>query len=205
MIGIVDMEMGNLRSVSNAVHSLGFDFKIVRGPEALDGISHLIVPGVGAYSTAMHHLERQGLKVALAAYAASGRPLLGICLGMHLLSSEGEEGGRTAGLGLVPGRVVKLVPGAGLAVPHVGWNNADFRATHPILDKVRNGADFYFVHSYQFVCDQEPDVIASTDYGPRLVSILGRKNVVGFQFHPEKSQANGLRLIENFCDWDGRC
>lgn len=205
MIGIVDMEMGNLRSVSNAVHSLGFDPKIVRGPEELDEVTHLIVPGVGAYSTAMRHLERQGLKDALVAYAASGRPLLGICLGMHLLSTEGDEGGRTAGLGLVPGRVVRLEPGAGLAVPHVGWNNADFRAPHPVLDKVRSGSDFYFVHSYQFVCNREADVLGSTDYGPRLVSVLGRGNVVGFQFHPEKSQANGLRLIENFCDWDGRC
>jgi len=197
--------MGNLRSVSKAVYTLGHDFTLVDATAQLDDVSHLIVPGVGSYRTAMEHVEGRGLRSSIRRFAQSGRPVLGICLGMEILSEWGDEGGESQGLGLIPGRVVRMAPERDLALPHVGWNTTRFRAEHPLFRGVRNGLDFYYVHSYHLRCDDPNDVLATTDYGQEVASIVGRGNVVGFQFHPEKSQGNGLRLIENFCDWNGKC
>lgn len=204
-IGILNLEMGNLRSVSNAVYSLGFDVRMVQTPEELHDLSHVIVPGVGAFGTAMRRLGERGLVGALQGFAASGRPLLGLCLGMQLLAAEGEEGGATAGLGLVPGVVRRLDEQLVPAVPHVGWNSVTLIGTHPLFAEVKSGTDFYFVHSYVVVPEREADVLGTTEYGTVFPAIIGSANVVGFQFHPEKSQANGLRLLENFCTWNGRC
>lgn len=205
MIGILDIDMGNLRSVSKAVYSLGFDFVLVEGPDQLDLATHLIVPGVGSYRTAMQHIHARGLRPGIRDFAESGKPVAGICLGMQLLSGWGTEGGDCEGLGLIPGKVVRLEPEGGLALPHVGWNTTAFKREHPVFKKVRDGLDFYYVHTYGFRCEDPADVLATTDYGQEVCSIVGRGNVIGFQFHPEKSQANGLRLLENFCDWDGKC
>jgi len=205
MIGILDISMGNLRSLSKAVYSLGYDFVLVRTPADLEDATHLMVPGVGAYRTAMLHIDGQGMRSAIRDFAASGRPVAGICLGMQLLSASGEEGGESRGLGLIPGRVVRMAPEGGLHLPHVGWNTTRFRRKdHPVFRKVKDGLDFYYVHSYHFRCDDPAHVLAETDYGSAVASMVGAGNVIGFQFHPEKSQANGLRLIENFCEWDGR-
>lgn len=203
MIGILDMDMGNLRSVANAVYQLGFDPEVVTQPAGLDGVSHLIIPGVGQFATAMRHIQALELYEPVRAFAASGRPVLGICLGMQLLAGTGSEGGEHAGLGLVPGQVRRLSDG--LRIPHVGWNRAILCRSHPVLGGLKPDRDFYFVHSYAYCCDDAADVVAETDYGSRFASIVGRGNVIGFQFHPEKSQVNGLRLIENFCNWDGQC
>jgi len=205
MIGIVDMEMGNLRSVSNAIYSLGFDFTILRDAAGFGDVSHVIIPGVGSYTTAMGQLHKLRLVTALRDFAATGRPLMGICLGMQLLSDRGDEGGDSPGLGLIPGRVSKIPDDPVRRVPHIGWNNLEVKAPdHPVFEKIRSGVDFYFVHSYEFSADAA-DTYAVTDYGRPLVAIVGRRNVIGFQFHPEKSQANGLRLLENFCNWEGAC
>ena len=205
MIGIVDNDMGNLRSVASAVAQNGYEAKVTASPDEVEGFTHLILPGVGAFHRAMRKLSETGMGEAVRAFAASSRPVLGICLGMQLLASSGEEGEETEGLDLIPGRVRRLSGEGGLPLPHVGWNAARFRRGHRVFDGVKPGRDYYFVHS--FVLDtREPDcAVAQTEYGETFCSIAARGNVIGFQFHPEKSQANGLRLIENFCAWDGRC
>lgn len=205
MIGIVDIEIGNVRSVSKALEHLGCNVSFVNAPAQLDALSHLILPGVGAYRTAMRQVEKYGLLAPVQAFAATGRPVLGICLGMQLLSSTGEEGGTSQGFGLVQGHVRRMEPRDGLALPHVGWNGVTFVRRHPVLDQIKTGRDYYFVHTYEFVCEGEESCVGRTDYGGSFVSIVRRDNVLGVQFHPEKSQANGLRLLENFCRWDGRC
>jgi glutamine amidotransferase len=204
-IGILNLEMGNLRSVSNAVFSLGWDPELIDAPEALDDVSHLIIPGVGAFHTAMRRMDHKGLREPVRDFAASGRPLLGLCLGMQLLATTGEEGDPAPGLDLIPGHVERLRADLVPAVPHVGWNSMELRNRHPVTEGVRSGVDFYFVHSYRFAPDTDHDVLGATDCGQTFASGVARRNVAGFQFHPEKSQANGLRLIDNFCTWDGRC
>ena len=204
MIGILDFGMGNLRSVANAVYQNGFDPVFIKTAADFDNISHLILPGVGNFSAAVPEINNRQLWQPILNFVASGRPLLGTCLGMQLLMSNGEEGGSYLGLGLIPGKVTRL-KGGGLRVPHVGWNTLNVDKAHPIFQNIKSGRDFDFVHSYAVVCDHESDLLASTDYGGSVPAVVGRANVVGVQFHPEKSQLNGLRLIESFCQWDGEC
>jgi glutamine amidotransferase len=205
-IGILKMPMGNLRSAFNAVFQNGFDPVFVDQDGDVDGLTHLIVPGVGNFKAVMGHLQEGGLADRIRGFASSGRPLLGICAGMQLLAERGTESGETEGLGLVHGRVDRLPEGDNaLVLPHVGWSTVDFRFAHPITQDVKPRRDFYFVHSYALQTDHEEEALGESEYGTRFVSIVARGNVVGFQFHPEKSQANGLKLIENFCHWDGRC
>lgn len=204
MIGVIDAELGNLRSLTNALDSLGFDVQVVTSPAGFDGLSHLIIPGVGSYATAMHNIRQKDLFQSILDFQRSGRPLLGICLGMQVLSETGEEVRTTEGLGLVPGKVVSL-PQNGLPVPHVGWNSVRQQRPHPVFRQVKDGVDFYFVHSFVLQPAREEIAYGTTEYGHEFCSVVARENVVGFQFHPEKSQANGLRLLENFCLWDGRC
>lgn len=205
MIGILNMEMGNLGSVWNAVYESGFDPEIVNEPGTLDDADHLILPGVGHFGTAMAHLAARGMIPALRAYAESGRPLIGLCVGMQVLATTGTEGGETTGLGLIDGIVERLPGGSGLRIPHVGWNTVSVVRKHPVLEDIKQDRDFYFVHSYAFRPADGADTIAVTEYGTPIACIVGRNNVVGCQFHPEKSQANGLRILENFCRWDGAC
>lgn len=204
-VGILNLDMGNLRSVSNAVDQLGFDVRMVEAADELEQLTHLIIPGVGAFGAAMRKLQDRGLVEPIRRFAASGRPVLGLCLGMQLLTARGEEGGDMPGLGLVPGAVRRLDEALVPAVPHVGWNSVAMKRGHPVLAEVKSGVDFYFVHSFTVRTADAGDVLGTTEYGEEFPAIIGRGNVVGFQFHPEKSQANGLRLIENFCGWDGRC
>lgn len=205
MIGILNVGLGNLRSVENAVYQNGFDPLVVEDASVFDGLSHLIVPGVGNFSAAMPEIDRRGLRKPILDFVGSGRPLLGACLGMQLLMAVGEEGGIHEGLGLIDGRVVRMTPTPGFRVPHVGWNVVDVRRAHPVFDGIKTGRDFYFVHSYVARCVREEDVLGVTDHGGPITAVIGRKNVIGFQFHPEKSQINGLKLVENFCRWDGQC
>jgi glutamine amidotransferase len=205
MIGILNLGMGNLRSVRNAVYQNGFDPIVVREAAAFDDLTHLIIPGVGNFSAAVPEIERHDLRQTILDFVASGRPLLGACLGMQLLMAVGEEGGIHRGLGLIAGRVVRMMPEAGFRVPHVGWNVVEMRRSHPVFDGIKSGRDFYFVHSFVASCDDEGDVIGVTDHGGSITAVIGRDNVIGFQFHPEKSQINGLKLVENFCQWNGKC
>lgn len=204
MIGILDFGMGNIGSVRNAVYQNGFDPILINTAANFDDISHLILPGVGNFSAAMPEIENRHLRQPILNFVASGRPLLGTCLGMQLLMTIGEEGGSYSGLDLIPGKVTRL-KGGGLRVPHIGWNILNVEQAHPIFQNIKSGRDFYFVHSYEAVCDHSGDMLASTDYGGVVTAVIGRNNVVGVQFHPEKSQLNGLRLLENFCQWDGKC
>lgn len=203
-VGIIDVGIGNLGSISGAVMSLGFDVLSVRQPSTLDQVEVAILPGVGAFSHAMEEIDRADMRHALRRFAEEGRPLLGICLGMQLLFAHGEEGGASDGLGLIPGVVRRLQEMDGVHLPHVGWNEIAVRRDHPVLKGVKQGVDFYFVHSYRGECESNA-VIAETRYGELFPSIVGNGSVIGTQFHCEKSQKNGLKLLENFCWWDGRC
>lgn len=204
MIGILNVGIGNLGSVQNAVYQNGFDPLIVDAVSQFDDLTHLILPGVGSFSAVVLGIEMRQLRQPILNFVDSGRPLLGTCLGMQLLMAVGEEGGIHDGLGLIPGRVKRLSCG-GLRVPHVGWNMLNMSRPHPIYDGIKKGRDFYFAHSYTAVCDEESDLLGSAEYGGIISAVIGRANVVGMQFHPEKSQVNGLRMIENFCKWDGQC
>lgn len=205
MIGIVDIGIGNLGSVREAIHALGNDPVSVGRAADLEGLSHLILPGVGAFSHAVRRLHDTGLFGAIRQYASDGRPLLGICLGMQLLADIGDEDGPSDGLGLIGGRVSLIAERDRFRVPHVGWNEMRCPRPHPVLKGVRQGVDFYFVHSYEFQPTRRESVLGVTDHGKDIVCAVGQGSALGLQFHPEKSQKNGLRLLENFCDWDGRC
>lgn len=205
MIGVLDIGMGNLRSMANAIDQNGFDPLMVQEASAFDGLSHLVIPGVGNFGAAMSEIAARNLRHGIRDFAASGRPLLGVCLGMHLLAAQGEEGGPNEGLGLIAGTVRRLEPGPDLRVPHVGWNVLHVCRDHPVFEGVKANRDFYYVHSFAMVCESDENVLGTTDYGGPVTAVAGRGNILGFQFHPEKSQANGLKLIENFCLWDGQC
>lgn len=205
MIGILDLGMGNLRSLSNAIEHNGFDAEVTETQAPFDDFTHLIIPGVGHFRAAMGAVFERQLRAPVQAFAASGRPVLGVCLGMQLLAAMGTEGGEMEGLGLVAGTVRKLELAPGLRIPHVGWNSLAKTKDHPIYEGLKQDRDFYFVHSFALHCDDPADVLGETDYGGPVTAAVGHANVVGFQFHPEKSEINGLKLLENFCLWDGRC
>ena len=199
MIAIVDYGIGNLGSVSKGFRACGVEAVLTGEPRELRRAEALVLPGDGAFGAAMDELQARGLDDFLKQAARAGTPILGICIGMQLLLDESEEHGRHQGLGLLPGRVRRL-PDLGLPVPHMGWNRLRRRRPHPILDEVEDGAHVYFVHSY--FCETDEDaVLATTDYGIDLPAVIGRGNVVGLQFHPEKSQAPGLRMIASFAAW----
>lgn len=204
-VGVVSVGIGNIGSLRHALDSQGWDTVPVASPELLDSLTHLILPGVGAFPAAMNKLEEAQLLQPLKDFAASGRPLLGICLGMQLLATVGTEGEDRIGLDLIGGTVRRLPQSSLLRLPHVGWNEIRIVRPHPVLEKVRDGADMYFVHSYHFEARDEEVIIGQTDHGCEFASIVGRGNVIGVQFHPEKSQFYGLRMLDNFCLWDGKC
>ncbi len=194
---IVDYGMGNLRSVEKAVAAVGGDPVASGDPEVVRRAPRLILPGVGACGDAMNNLRNQGLLDAIQESAGSGRPLLGLCLGLQLLFDESEEFGKHRGLGIIPGRVRRFaIPG--LHVPHVGWNQIQEVKSDPLLEGVPEGAYFYFVHSYFVEPVDRGDQLAGTEYGHFFCSIARRGKVWGAQFHPEKSQAMGKRLLSNF-------
>jgi len=205
VIGIVDYGMGNLRSVRNALEVQAIEARIVETPAELGEVERLIVPGVGSFAHAMAELHTRGLVEPLRARAASGVPMLGICLGMQLLVSLGTEVEPAEGLGLIPG-VAELLPvEPPQRLPHVGWNSLILARPHPVFAAVRKTADFYFVHSFVVRVDDAAHSLATTTYGDAFTSVIARDNIVGVQFHPEKSQENGLRILENFAAWDGTC
>lgn len=205
MIGVLDIGMGNLRSMANAIDQNGFNPLVVREASSFDDLTHLVIPGVGNFGAAMTEVVARNLRQGIRNFADSGRPLLGVCLGMHLLAEAGEEGGLNEGLGFIAGTVRRLDPGPGLRVPHVGWNVLQVCHDHPVFEGIKANRDFYYVHSFSMVCESKENVLGTTDYGGSVTAVVGRDNVLGFQFHPEKSQMNGLRLIENFCLWNGQC
>ncbi len=200
MIGIVDYNMGNLASVINAFESVGADIKVESDPKKLQNYDKLILPGVGAFGDAMEHLKSDGMDEAVKAYAKSGKPLLGICLGMQLLFESSEEFGTTQGLGLIEGRVVAFDESKfdhKLKVPHMGWNELFKQRDTKIFDGLNKEFYLYFVHSFHAVCEDKY-AIGKTYYGYEFVSAVNKDNIYGIQPHPEKSHENGLKIIENF-------
>lgn len=201
VIGILDIGLGNISSVENAVYQQGVETLRVTSPTQIDDCSHLILPGVGHYAFGVKLMCETGLTQILPKFIDSGRPLLGICLGMQLLCSGSDEDGGQTGLNFFDGNF-KIFKGD-VRVPHMGWNEVNWTKNHAVTDGVKSGKDFYFVHSYNLSDSQFS--LGNTDYHGDFVSAISRGNVLGFQFHPEKSQKNGLKLLENFCWWDGKC
>ncbi|MDD2828852.1 MAG: imidazole glycerol phosphate synthase subunit HisH [Sulfuricurvum sp.] len=200
MIGIVDYNMGNLASVKNAFDLLGEKVVVESDPHKLIQYDRLILPGVGAFGDAMEHLKMHGMDEAVREYAASGKYLLGICLGMQLLFDSSEEFGLSNGLGLVKGRVVAFDSSrfhTPLKVPHMGWNRM-FTKEHPLFSGLDEAHYLYFVHSYHALCENEKDSIGESVYGYRFTSAVAHNNVMGIQPHPEKSHQNGLKILKNF-------
>ncbi len=198
MIGIVDYGIGNLGSVSKAFRSLGAEVLLSADVDRLRQVDALVLPGDGAFGAAMEEIRRRGQAAVIEEAVAAGKPVLGICIGMQVLFEESEEHGRHSGLGLLPGRVRRF--DGELPVPHMGWNRLAQHRLHPLLEGIAEGAHFYFVHSY--FCDADPAVVlASSEYGRDFAAVVGRGSVVGVQFHPEKSQRVGLRMVENFIRW----
>lgn len=200
MIGIVDYKMGNLASVINAFKSVGAKIELQSDPDKLDQYDKLILPGVGAFGDAMEHLKANGMDKAVKAFAATGKPLMGICLGMQLLFDSSEEFGSTEGLGLIPGKVIAFNENNfdhPNKVPHMGWNELFVQQDTPIFDGLPKEFYLYFVHSFHAVCDDKY-AIGKTHYGYEFVSAVQNGNIFGIQPHPEKSHDNGLKIIENF-------
>ncbi|NJD29291.1 MAG: imidazole glycerol phosphate synthase subunit HisH [Chloroflexi bacterium] len=203
VVAVVDYGAGNLVSIEQAVAATGGLARIVKRPDELDGADLLLVPGVGAAAPAMRRLERAGLAGAIVSWIERGKPFLGICLGLQLLfESSEEDGART--LGVIPGRTVRLEGAPTL--PHIGWNQVELRREHPVFDGVEPGEDVYFVHSYAGVpvgAGADEWIVGETEHGVRFVSAVARDNVVGLQFHPERSGAVGLRVLANVLAWAG--
>ena len=204
---LIDYGSGNLASAAKALaRAANGSSEIVTtaDPEIVLTSERVVLPGVGAFADCMKGLSAiPGMVEALREKVLKeGAPFLGICVGMQLLATVGVEFGRHAGLGWIAGEVVKITPDdPALKIPHMGWNELKFEQLHPLLDGIAPGAHAYFVHSYQFKTVLPEDLIATTDYGGPLTAMVGNENIAGTQFHPEKSQATGLKLLENFLKW----
>jgi glutamine amidotransferase len=197
-IAVIDYGMGNLRSVQKGLERVGVPAEITRDPERIRTAPGVVLPGVGAFGACMENLRAYDLIGTVRQVVARGTPFLGICLGMQLLFDESEEFGPVPGLRILPGRVVRFADQAGLKVPHMGWNRIHKRQDVPHLRGVDDGAFVYFVHSY-YVVPSDPALVAtSTAYGVEFASAVARDNLFATQYHPEKSQAVGLTILENF-------
>jgi imidazole glycerol-phosphate synthase subunit HisH len=201
-VAVVDYGAGNLVSIGRALETVGASVTIVHDPEAFDGADALVVPGVGAAAPAMARLARHGLDGPIRAWAAADRPFLGICLGLQLLYEGSDEDGAVT-LGLLAGRTVGMPDAPSL--PHIGWNQVERRRDHPILDGVPDGADLYFVHSYVVAPTDPTTVVAETVHGAPFPSVVARGNLVGVQFHPERSGIDGLRVLADFVRLAAAC
>ena len=205
MIVIVDYNAGNLTSLQLALRAEGIEAVISPDPAVIAAAERLIFPGVGAAGSAMEGLRDLRLDQTVRAFIASGKPFLGICIGCQVLLGSSEEDGGTACLGILPGSVKAFKPAPGVKIPHMGWNQVHFTRAHPVIDGILSGSEFYFVHSYYPALEVASDVLGATEYaGIRFPAIYARDNVVACQFHTEKSGPVGLRLLKNFCAWDGK-
>lgn len=203
MIGIVDYGMGNLLSVKNAFEYLGEDVKTISDPSVLQSVEKIVLPGVGAFGDCIKNLKDKGFIAALNYHVVEKKvPIMGICLGMQVMSKIGHEGGHFEGLGWFDAEVIKLHPSdKKLRVPHVGWTDIEYNKQSPLFAGLNGTPDFYFVHSYYVKCSDEKDVDASYDFGHKVTASIRKNNIFGTQFHPEKSQEHGLRILENFINW----
>jgi imidazole glycerol-phosphate synthase subunit HisH len=197
-IVIIDYGMGNLRNVQKGFEWVGFEAKVTRSKKEIGGASAIVLPGVGAFKDCMENLERYGLIEPLLQSIGKGKPYLGICLGLQILLSESEEFGFQKGLDLIKGKVVKFVPDPEHKVPHMGWNTVEIEKEAPMLQGIESGDFFYFVHSYYVTPDETQWISTFTTYEKRFVSSIWKENIFATQFHPEKSQKKGLKILENF-------
>jgi glutamine amidotransferase len=199
-VAVVDYGMGNLDSVARAVEECGGEPIVTDQACDFEQATHIILPGVGSFAMGIRNIRERQLDRIIGEQVFSQKiPLLGICLGMQLLATTGFEGGETAGLGWIEGEVRRLQPNApDVRIPHVGWNEVHFQQSHPLLQNIESSKDFYFVHSYHFQCRYPEHVLAWTPYCDRVTSMVGRDNIFGVQFHPEKSQRMGFQILKNF-------
>ena len=199
-IAIIDYQMGNLRSVQKGFEHVGHAAMITDSADKIAAADKIVLPGVGAFGDAMAELRRRNLVGPIRSAVAAGKPFLGICLGLQLLFDVGYEGGECQGLGIVPGKVVRLEVPRQLKVPHMGWNRGRFLRSGPHLADIADGSYFYFVHSYHCVPSDASVIAIETDYGGPICAAVWRDNVFATQFHPEKSQAEGLKILKNFAE-----
>jgi glutamine amidotransferase len=200
MIAIIDYGMGNLRSVEKGLLKIGADVTVTSDPKIVNDAHAIVLPGVGAFRDCMKNLEGMALLEAVVSSIQKGKPYLGICLGLQILFTESEEFGRSEGLNIFAGKVVRF-PENNLKVPHMGWNTIRILNQPPIFDGIQDGSFFYFVHSFYVAPDDENLIATSTDYGVTFTSMVWKDNVFATQFHPEKSQGLGLRILKGFNDF----
>ena len=204
---VIDYGSGNLRSAAKALSAAGGDVKVSADPADVAKAARIVLPGVGAFAECRAGLERLPGMVAMLekTVRGAGRPFLGICVGMQLMAEAGLEHGRHQGLGWIAGEVVNLAPRPAalpnIKIPHMGWNELHMTRPHPLFAGIEEGAHAYFVHSYHLALTNAGDLLAATDYAGPIAAAIGRDNMLGVQFHPEKSQAMGLRLLKNFLAW----
>ncbi len=198
---MIDYGASNIRSAQKAFEAVGARVQLTSDPETIRKGTKLVLPGVGAFGAGMNAMRAKGLEAAICEAATNGVPLLGICLGMQFLFESSNEMGHHEGLGLIPGYVTRFnLVDKELKVPHMGWNQIEHDESHPLLTQVPSGSHTYFVHSYYCIPTYEGDIVAFTRYGHPFTSIVGRENVLGIQFHPEKSQKRGLQLLCNYLE-----
>ena len=205
-VALIDIGIGNLHSAEKAFVRMAEGrqpIHVTSDPEVVRRADRIVLPGDGAFPAVRQELSAvPGLEEAILEAVRAGKPLFGICVGMQLLASVGHEYETVAGLGLIPGEVVRIAPSdPALKVPHMGWNDLVVTGPHPVLEGVATGDHAYFVHSWQFRVAEPAHRLAFVDYGGEVTAIVGRDNIVATQFHPEKSQATGLRVIQNFLSW----
>ena len=201
MVAVIDYGMGNLRSVSKALETVGAEVKVTNNPEEIVKAEAIVLPGVGAFYRGMENLRNLGILPAIFKTVEEGKPFLGICLGLQLLFTKSEEHGINKGLGLIKGKVRRFEPA--LKIPHMGWNKVKLQITSHksqvgIFDGVPNNSYFYFVHSYYVEPEDKNVILAATGYGVEFASAVTKGNIFGVQFHPEKSTGLGLKILENF-------
>jgi len=200
LIAIIDYGMGNLRSVEKAFEYVGHRAFVAKHPTRVSDASHVVLPGVGGFPECMKNLENTGMIDAVYKSIESGKQFLGICLGLQLLFSESEEFGCHNGLNILEGRVVRFTPGHEFKVPHMGWNQIMIKREVPLLKGIPDNSFVYFVHSYYVIPSDKEIISTQSDYGGEFVSSVWKDNIFACQFHPEKSQEIGLRILKNFGD-----
>lgn len=200
MIAVIDYDAGNLKSVEKALISLGEEVIVSREREVILQADKVILPGVGAFGDAMEKLNRFGLVDTIHEVVAKKTPFLGICLGLQLIFESSDEAPGVKGLGLLPGKILRIPPAEGLKIPHMGWNSLKIKDGATLFEGIADGSYVYFVHSYYLKADEESVVAASTEYGTHIHASVESENVFGCQFHPEKSSDVGLKILKNFAE-----
>ena len=203
MVAVIDYDAGNIKSVEKAVIALGGDVRVTRNREEILRADHVILPGVGAFGDAMEKLHRNGLVDVIMETVQAHIPFLGICLGLQLLFESSEESEGVKGLGILPGRIVRLPEETGLKIPHIGWNSLALQNKGKLFEGLEEEPYVYFVHSYYLKAEDEDQVAAATQYSTRIHAAVEAGNVMACQFHPEKSSETGMRILKNFLDIPG--